>query len=135
MLHTYDLIIVGLTLDAAGGFSLAKGFMMKRPLDALREAQTRLGGNSTLVRSALLQRSEAVVGGGLLMLGFTLQLLGNFHGPAADALGWINSAARLLVVIVAAVAITFGLLRVGRWYAERTFSQTFSRGGDSWKVD
>lgn len=128
----YDFIILGLTVDLCGGLILAKGFVFKSIPSVIREAQTRLGGNSAMVRSALLQRSEAVLGGLLLAIGFGLQAWGNFHGgPAANELSWINSRARLAAVAVAVIGVSVAAWAVGRWLAVRSFRHHFA-GPDPW---
>jgi hypothetical protein len=128
----YDFIILGLTLDLFGGLILAKGFIFKSIPSAVREAQTRFGGNSTMVRSLLLQRSEAILGGFLLASGFALQAWGNFHGgPAANELGWINSRFRLLAMLFTVAVFSAALWSVFRWWALRSFRHHF-RGPNPW---
>jgi hypothetical protein len=87
-MHPYDWIILGLSLDVAGGLTLAKGFMLKRMDDIMRESRTHFGRNSFLVKAGLMQKAEATVGGTLLAAGFGAQLVGTFvGGPAANELG------------------------------------------------
>lgn len=128
MIHSYDWIIGGLTLDVAGGLILAKGFMLKRIDDVVRESRTTSGGNASLVRSALHQRSEAILGGSLLALGFAAQVWGNFHGgPAANELGWINSAGRFGLVGLVVLGGAYALMRLGHLHASTAFRTRFSK--------
>lgn len=126
--HSYDWILTGLALDLSGGWVLAKGFVFKRIDDAYREAQPRFGVNSFAVRSALFQKGEAVVGGTLLTAGFALQMWGNFHGgPAASALGWVNSWPPLaLLLFVSAIVTSLSIAIAHRW-AQRRFLVYFTR--------
>lgn len=126
--HSYDWILTGLSLDLMGGLVLAKGFILKGLFDAYREAQPRMGVNSFAVRSAIFQKTEAVIGGGLLALGFALQMFGNFHGaPASNSLGSINSAERLALLVVMSAGLAAVSVKVGHAWARRRFFIYFLR--------
>jgi len=123
-MHPFDLIFTGLSLDVVGSVVLAKSFMLKDPQDAYYEGLPVLGGNNSLLKSALLQRGEARVGAGFLVGGFLLQMWGNLHGGiAATEPGWINSVGRMSVVVAAAAAVASALL----WLAGRQSKAAFYR--------
>lgn len=127
----YDFIISGLALDLVGSVVLAKGFMLKRAKEIWRESRTHAGANSFYVKGGLQQRGEALVGGSLLVVGFASQMWGNFHdGPAANDLGWINSAPRLGLLALGVAALAgVGLWAAHRWAHDR-FCCVFFRAYD-----
>ena len=110
-MHPYDYIFSGLALDVVGAMVLAKGFMLKDPQAAYYEGLMIFGSNPHLLKSALLQRAEARVGAGFLIIGFLLQIWGSLHGGiAASEPGWINSTWRVLGVLAAAAGLAWLLL-------------------------
>lgn len=123
-MHPFDLSFAGLALDVVGAVVLAKSFMLKDPQDAYYEGLPVFGGNNSLLMSALLQRGEARAGGGLLVVGFLLQMWGNLHGGiAATQPGWINSFWRMALVVVCAAGAAMVLL----WLAGRQSRAAFYR--------
>jgi hypothetical protein len=127
-MHPYDLILTGLAIDVTGAVVLAKGFMMKHPQAAYYEGLMILGGNNHLLKSAILQRAEAWVGGGLLIAGFVMQIWGNLRGGvSANELGWINSTPRMVVILAAAVAFASLCLRIALRIARAQFFRIFFR--------
>jgi hypothetical protein len=134
MVNPYDFILTGLTLDVAGGLMLAKGFMLKGLKVIVREGVTRSGGNGAFVTSALLQQSEAWLGGTLLTLGFGAQMWGNLHGgPSVNDLGYINSPSRLAVLGVVVAAVSYVAMWVGHRYALSRRDRHFA-GPEKWNV-
>jgi hypothetical protein len=128
VIHPYDLIFVGLALDIMGAIILAKGVMFKGVREAYFESRTVFGGNSHLLKSALLQRAEAKLGAVLLVSGFAFQVWGNLHGGiAASDAGWINSTPRVIVVVVASALVSVLLLRLFQWGARVAFYRVFFR--------
>lgn len=126
LVHPYDWIIGGLALDLAGAILLAKGFMLKRPANILREARTLLGRNSFLVKSGLYQKAEAWVGGSFLVFGFLAQLWGNFHGaPAANDLGLIGTAEAMVGLCILVAGLAWGCLSLAHRWARETFRRHF----------
>lgn len=125
-MNPYDLINLGLAMDLAGAFALAKGFMLKRPADIQREAAAHLNQNSFLVRSGLVQTGEAYVGCAYLVTGFLLQMWANLHGaPAENNLGWVDSPPRILLVILL-VGLTEGVfLKVAHNWSREKFWRLF----------
>jgi hypothetical protein len=120
----YDLIFTGLAADVVGSVVLAKSFMLKDPQDAYYEGLPVMGGNNTFLKSTLLQRGEARVGGGLLVAGFLLQMWGNLHGGiAATGPGWINSIGRVIAVVLGVACVAAILL----WLAGRSARAAFYR--------
>jgi hypothetical protein len=66
--------------------------MRKRIVEAWRESQARSGSNAYVLKSAIVQKAEAWLGVGLLLVGFTMQIAGNLHGAvSANELGWTRS--------------------------------------------
>ncbi|OFW09456.1 MAG: hypothetical protein A3G20_06995 [Acidobacteria bacterium RIFCSPLOWO2_12_FULL_59_11] len=127
-MHPYDFIFVGLSLDLVGAVVLAKGFMFKNPQAAHYESLTIVGSNPFLLKSSMLQRGEAFVGGALLVLGFLLQIWGNLHGGiAASEPGWVNSVGRMLLVAVGTVAVAIASVRVVTSNARANFHRIFFR--------
>lgn len=127
-MHPFDLIFIGLALDVAGALALAKSFMLKDPQDAYYEGLPVLGGNNSLLKSALSQRGEARVGGSLLVVGFLLQMWGNLHGGiAATEPGWINSTSRMITVAILAGIAAAGLLWLAGRQARIAFYRIFFR--------
>src|SRR3989338_6307404 len=127
-MHPYDYIFSGLSLDIVGTVVLAKSFMFKDPQDAYYEGLPVLGGNRSLVRSALIQRGEAWVGAGLLLVGFFLQMWGNLHGGiAASELGLVNSTFRMFVVLALAVVIAAVALKLVRRWSDASFYRIIFR--------
>jgi len=125
-IHPYDFIFTGLACDIAGAVILAKGFMFKEARAAFYESRTVGGGNSHLLKSALLQRAEAQVGGLFLILGFVLQIWGNFHGGiAAIEYGWLNSITRMFAMLLCIAGLSFLCLHVALRWARATFYQIF----------
>jgi hypothetical protein len=61
-LHGYDWVLLGLMFDVCGSLVLATGLLFKRLIDARYESLTVLGGNSALVRGAMLQEGDAIAG-------------------------------------------------------------------------
>jgi hypothetical protein len=108
----YDLILVGLFVDVAGGVVLASSFMLKSPVEAADEVATRSGQNIPLFRSAIFQRAEAWYGATLLSTGFGLQLMGTYQSAgAANGSGLLHSWPRLMLT----AAVTWMLARVPAW--------------------
>jgi hypothetical protein len=127
-MHSYDFIFVGLALDIAGALLLAKSFMLKDPQDAYYEGLPVYGGNHSLLKSALLQRGEARVGGGLLVVGFVLQIWGNLHGGiAATEPGWISSTSRMILVAILVALVAAMLLLLAGHRARISFYRVFFR--------
>ena len=127
-MHPYDLIFSGLAFDVVGAVVLAKGFMLKDPQDAYYEGLPVFGGNNLLLKSALLQRGEARVGGGLLIVGFLLQMWGNLHGGiAATQPGWINSTGRMVLAVAASVVLGVLLVKATAHRAKAQFYRIFFR--------
>ena len=130
-MHPYDCIILGLIFDLAGAILLAKGFILKRPQDILREARALSGRNAFLVKSGLYQKAEAWVGGGFLVVGFLAQLWGNFHGaPAANELGLIGQREDLFAVCLGVFGAAWGCLTIAHHRARETFRGYFFGGFD-----
>ena len=126
--YAYDWILIGLSFDLWGGLALAKGFVRKTVSEAYLEAQPRSNVNSFAVKSAIVQKAEAVVGAFLLSLGFVLQMCGNFRGaPAANDLGWIDSLPRLALLMVGTGAACALSLRLAHLWARRRFWIYFAR--------
>ncbi len=101
-----DVALVGLSLDISGAVLLARGFMMKGVLDIYDETGTRLGRNLAMVKSAMLQRSEAWAGAALLIAGFALQILAALEVRSGPRLiiGWLG-----LIALAAMSAAVFWL--------------------------
>jgi hypothetical protein len=126
MIHPYDLIFTGLDFDIAGTLILAKGLMFKNPTDAFYESRTIMGGNYHVLKSALLQRAEARVGGAFLTFGFGLQIWGNLDGGVAVTdLGWVNSWRRVLAVLIAIGIFAVMSLKFEPWRTRSTFRQQY----------
>jgi len=124
----YDWVLVGLALDLVGGLVLAKCCITKGILHAYREAQPRFGVNSFAVKSALLQKGEAVVGGALLTVGFGSQLCGGFQsGGTGTALGRISSVTHLLGLLLVVVSLGIGATVVANTWGRRRFRRYFLR--------
>ena len=100
-------MFLGLSFDIAGGIALASGFISKRLGDVFRESRTYFGYNRPLLISALQQRGDAWAGASLLALGFGLQMFAYFHGLTTGTFGYVNSPARLglLLLIVGPLAM------------------------------
>ncbi len=127
-MHPFDVIFVGLALDVAGALVLAKSFMLKDPQDAYYEGLPVFGGNNGLLKSALLQRGEARVGGSLLVVGFVLQMWGNLHGGiAASEPGWINSTGRMILVGILVGIATVCFVAFAGHQSRRAFYHVFFR--------
>lgn len=127
-MNAYDWIITGLALDLCGGLVLAKGFMLKQMAEAFRESRTIIGYNRFLLKSALVQKGEAAAGGGLLAVGFLLQMWGNFHGaPSLNELGWISTGPRFFAALVGAGLTASGIWWLGREWGRRLFYRFFFR--------
>jgi hypothetical protein len=122
MFHPYDLIFTGLVFDIAGALILAKGFMFKNPRVAFYESLVLFGGNNHFLKSALLQRDEAWVGGLLLISGFGFQIWGNLDGGvAATDLGRVNSLCRVLALLIAVGVFALMCLTLAHWHARTAF--------------
>jgi hypothetical protein len=127
-MHPFDLIFIGLACDVVGAVVLAKSFMLKDPQDAYYEGLPVFGGNKSLLKSALLQRSEARVGGAFLVAGFVLQMWGNLHGGiAATQPGWINSTWRMVLVTVMSACVALVALWIARRQSSAAFHQILFR--------
>jgi len=127
-MHPYDFIFAGLALDIVGAVVLAKGFMLKNPQVAYYEGLMIVGVNSHLLQTSLLQRAEAQVGAGLLVLGFALQVWGNLHGGIeATGPGWVDSITRMLIVVLGAVVVAAVWLYVALSRARAKFYRIFFR--------
>jgi hypothetical protein len=122
MIHPYDWIFTGLVFDIAGAVILAKGFMFKKPKVAFYESRTMFGGNPHVLKSALLQRAEAWVGGAFLAFGFILQMWGNLDGGVtATDLGRVNSLGRVLALLIAVFVFAWISLRLTQYRARTVF--------------
>jgi hypothetical protein len=112
-MHPIDIVFAGLAFDLAGAVVLAKGFMFKRWDDARVESLTIASANSHYIRSALLQRVEAIVGATLLAVGYALQMWGNLHGGVeASQLGSVNTTGRLALLCASVWALSWLCWRV-----------------------
>jgi hypothetical protein len=120
-MHTTDVTLAGLALDISGAVLLARGFMMKALPEMFYESRTFFDGNVYLLRSGLLQRSEAWGGAVLLMLGFVLQILGSLRLFPDSApriiVGWPG-----LIGLLAVAAVVFAS---GKYIAGRVGSRQF----------
>ncbi len=115
-------------MDIAGAVLLAKGFMFKKPRLAYFEALMIAGSNPHLFKSALLQRVEAQIGGAFLVAGFCLQIWGNLHGGiAASEAGWIDSIAKVVLVLAVTGVAAAIALYVASGYAREEFYRLFFR--------
>ena len=127
-MHPYDIIFAGLALDIVGALFLAKGFMLKNPQAAYYESLMIAGGNGHVLKSSLLQRAEAQVGAGLLVLGFLFQIWGNLHGGIAAAQpGWVDSVPRMLLVVMGASTVGLAWWRLASLSARVKFYRIFFR--------
>lgn len=123
--NPYDVMLLGLSFDIAGGWVLASGFMTKHIESVFRESRSTYGYNDALIKSALQQRADAWTGAVLLTFGFLMQMYAYFHGGlTAKTFGWIDGAARLAAaVVVVVVPISSALFFALRWNAKRTFAR------------
>jgi hypothetical protein len=102
--------------------------MFKGAREAYFESLTMFGGNSHVLKSALLQRAEAQLGAILLVSGFALQVWGNLHGGiSASEAGWVNSTPRMTVVVLGAALVSVSLLYVFQSRARVEFYRVFFR--------
>lgn len=115
-MHSRDVALVGLAVDIAGAILLARSFMVKGVIDIYDETATRVGRNLALVKSTMIQRSEAWGGAALLFIGFALQIIAALEvGAGAAAFsGWWGLVV-LLGIAGAVFAGTFhACARLGR---------------------
>lgn len=121
-MHAYDLIFIGLASDVVGATILAKGFMFKEPLDMYFESMAIFGRNHHVLKSALLQRGEAVVGAAFMVIGFLLQIWGSLHGGIeATQPGSIENMPRAVGVLGAVGIAGWLCLRTAHGLAKRQF--------------
>lgn len=127
-MHPYDFIFAGLALDLVGAVVLGKGFMFKNPQASYFESLMIFDGNPHILKSSLVQRAEAQIGAGLLVLGFLFQIWGNLHGGIAAAEpGWVNSLERMLLVLVVVVLATIIVMYLATLNARAKFYRIFFR--------
>jgi hypothetical protein len=106
------LFVTGIALDIAGAVLVLGAILRARPKEVADEATAWTGYNSALARARVQEKRYAISGGALLVLGFTLQLV----GYAWSFSSW------WLVVYGAAVAVASGWLALG---ASRKFGSRF----------
>lgn len=120
-MHATDVTLLGLALDISGAVLLARGFMIKALPEMFYESRTFFDGNVYLLRSGLLQRSEAWGGAILLMLGFMFQILGSLRlfpdSASRMIVGWPG-----LIGLLAVAAVVFAS---GKYIAGRIGSRQF----------
>ena len=116
-MHATDVTLAGLALDISGAVLLARGFMMKALPEMFYESRTFSDGNVYLLRSGLLQRSEAWGGAILLMVGFLLQILGSLRLFPDSAprmiVGWPGLLGLLVIAAVVFVSGKYIAARIG----------------------
>lgn len=117
-----DITLIGLAGDIAGAALLAHGFMVKGVLDIYDETGTRLGRNLAMVKSVMLQRSEAWGGAVLLLGGFALQILAALEVSAGPRrfVGWgwfvaLLAFSAALLVVGSATCVWLGKRRFYEW--------------------
>lgn len=79
------LVAVGLFYDVAGVTALGFAFFSKSNKALQAESETRINYNSDLMKSLVTSRTDGVLGSSLLILGFTLQLLGFLQVQSKEA--------------------------------------------------
>ena len=127
-MHPYDVIFTGLAFDIAAALVLVRGLVFKDLQTAYHEGLAPSGGNSLIIKNALVQRAEAIVGTLALFFGFVLQMWGNLHGGAtASELGWVNSMQRFLIVMAGAGAITWAAALAAAHFARVQFFKFWMR--------
>jgi hypothetical protein len=108
-----DWIVVGLVSSIAGCFLLGSAILLRHPRDLVRE---HFGGprrRLASIRGYVFHRVQVMLGFGLLLAGFLLQLLGRAAGDESSQfpIGWVG------LVIVAV-----GLLQwLGWWVSQQLF--------------
>jgi hypothetical protein len=128
-----DLSAMGLGLDFAGAFLLARGLLMQRPSDfAHRLIQSRNTPSWTNVRAAE-DRADGVVGVAPLVLGFALQALANILTIGQGSLRQTGGV-RAYIIAIACVATAAGATllcaRPIRWRFVRRFLIELARYDD-----
>ena len=113
------LVNIGLYLDALGAIGLAKSFITKTIEDVTEESTPGWNGSATLSYSLIAQKTDAIIGGLFLVIGFSLQIIGNLHyNPEPVRIRW-----PCLMVIVVGIGLIywFLLFKIGHRVANYVF--------------
>jgi hypothetical protein len=116
-MHATDVALFGLALDISGAVLLARGFMVKTLPEMSYESATFFGRNVFLLRSGLLQRTEAWGGAILLFFGFVLQILGSLKvfpdSVPRVIVGWLGLAGLLATAVAVFASSQYAARRIG----------------------
>ncbi len=105
---------IGLLIGVVGAFFLAKAIISVSPSQIIKQTALKLGFNSELIKSVSFQQADSLVGFGLILMSFVLQLIAIYLDER-----FITSNT-VCVVAVLVVGMIIGAYKLSHSIGEKT---------------